>query len=131
MDRARFLPVRRPFSRRLLRAALMANVLGAVLGTRYVQFTLSSRLEEDFAAFPVLMGFFSLAAFLSVWLLCLRRLRVLREVELEKASVSSEQLGRALLEVHQLADFTFCATLGVWLLAYASNNQSLAEAHRS
>jgi methyl-accepting chemotaxis protein len=117
MERPRFLRARRPFSRRLLRAVLSTNLLGVVLGTRYVQLTLSSRLEEDFALFPVLMGFFSLAAFLSVWLLCLRRLRVLREVELEETSVSSEQLGQALLEVHRLADFTFCATLVVWLLA--------------
>jgi len=125
MQRPRILRARRPFSRRLLRAVLGANLIVALLGARYLQLTVSMRLEEDFALFPHLMGAFSLAAVLVVWLLCLRHLRVLRAVEVEEGFVSPERLGDAVLEVHRLADFTFCATLLAWLLASGLVNASL------
>ncbi|WP_434388908.1 methyl-accepting chemotaxis protein [Melittangium boletus] len=116
MDRPRILRARRPFSRRLLRAVLGANFLTALLEARYLQLTLASGLE-DHALYRTLLGVLSVTSFLIVWLLCLRHLRALRDVELDEGMVMPNRLAHAVLEVHRLADFAFGATLGAWVLA--------------
>ena len=105
----------RPFTRPLLVGVGYAQLTMTVLSVRYAQLTTDPRLE-NFPLFLSLMAVFSVGALGAAMGLCLRRLRALREVESSMGRVSSERLGRALQEVHGLADFAFVATLGLWLL---------------
>ncbi|WNG19239.1 methyl-accepting chemotaxis protein [Cystobacter fuscus] len=115
----------RPFSRPLMGAIVTANVITALLGSRYALLTASMRLKESLTLFLSLMGSFCLAAIAVVWFLALRRLRVLREVEVLRPPVAPERLSQAMLESHRLADFAFVATLAGWLLAAAFANVAL------
>ncbi|HEX8434311.1 HAMP domain-containing methyl-accepting chemotaxis protein [Archangium sp.] len=116
MSSLRLLRPRRPYSRRLLLSVLYANLTTAILAGRYGQLTLDEQLGESFPLFLQLMGVFSLMAMTVEGFLCLRRLRVLRDVEAAEGPVAPERLGQAVLEVHRLADFAFYSTLALWLL---------------
>ncbi|QRN94531.1 methyl-accepting chemotaxis protein [Archangium violaceum] len=113
----RLLRARRPFSRQLLMAVLYANFTTAALSGRYAQLIFGEERDDSFSLFLRLAGVFSLFAMGVAVVLCLRRLRVLRSVELARGPCEPARLEQALLELHRLADFAFGATLVVWLLS--------------
>ncbi len=117
MAAPRILRARRPFSSRLVLSSLYANLTTAILAGRYAQLTFGEQLGEDFSSFLYMMVcLFVLALGVQVFL-CLRRLRVLRTLEVADGPGAPEQLGQALVEVERLADFAFVSMLGLWLLS--------------